>query len=157
MSEIPTVAAIPMKRIGPVRITGPVLDDAVQVPLATYERPLWPSTNRGAKVSRACGGFHVQVVDERMSRSITVEAASLADAVAARDALLARQADVAAVVASTSRFARLKALHVQLVGRLLYVRLEIDSGDAAGHNMVTKAADRLMDWLLGTFETIRYV
>jgi hydroxymethylglutaryl-CoA reductase (NADPH) len=150
-------ATIPMRMIGPVRITGPVLEESVRVPLATLEAPLWPSTNRGARVSRACGGIRVVIADERMTRSTLFEAPNAQAAVRVRDALAARQADVAAVVAGTSRFGRLLTTQFQVVGRLLYVRLNMETGDAAGHNMVTHAADRFMDWALGEFPELRYV
>ncbi|MDY5131855.1 hydroxymethylglutaryl-CoA reductase, partial [Actinotignum timonense] len=62
---------IPTKWVGPIHISGPVLSGAVEVPLATYETPLWPSCNRGADVSRMVeGGICVCVADERMSRSV---------------------------------------------------------------------------------------
>ncbi|MDY5139662.1 hydroxymethylglutaryl-CoA reductase, partial [Actinotignum timonense] len=47
---------IPTKWVGPIHISGPVLSGAVEVPLATYETPLWPSCNRGADVSRMVEG-----------------------------------------------------------------------------------------------------
>ncbi|MDP7398969.1 MAG: hydroxymethylglutaryl-CoA reductase, partial [Lentisphaeria bacterium] len=65
MTECP----IPMRHVGPIRITGPVVDGEVMVPLATYEAPLWPSTDRGARVTTRAGGIRTVIVDERMSRS----------------------------------------------------------------------------------------
>jgi hydroxymethylglutaryl-CoA reductase (NADPH) len=61
------------------------------------------------------------------------------------------------VVATTSRFARLKDLHTQVVGNLLYLRFELSTGDASGHNMVTKAADALMKWLLHEYPLLTYI
>ncbi|APB01127.1 Hydroxymethylglutaryl-CoA reductase (NADPH) [Nocardia seriolae] len=46
-------AAIPMKWVGPLRISGNFAEAEIEVPLATYETPLWPSVGRGAKVSMA--------------------------------------------------------------------------------------------------------
>ena len=146
-----------MRTVGPLKITGPDVEAEVSVPLATYESPLWPSVARGARVSLACGGIRCVVVDERMSRSVLLEADGAADAVAAAHALVARQAEVAAVVAGTSRFGRLIGLHTQNAGNLLYVRLELTTGDAAGHNMVTKAADAVLPWILAQFPALRYV
>ena len=67
------VVSIPVKTIGPVKITGPELDTQVRVPLATYETPMWPSTNRGASVTQRCGGVHCIILDDRMTRSILLE------------------------------------------------------------------------------------
>ena len=33
---------MPTKWVGPIKITGEVINEAVRVPLATYETPLWP-------------------------------------------------------------------------------------------------------------------
>lgn len=151
------VAEIPMRTVGPIQIKGPVLDEAVRVPLATLETPLWPSTNRGAKVSRLCGGIRVVVVDERMSRSVLFEADTAEEALRVRDALIARQADTAKVVAGSSRFGRFLGFNFQIVGRMLFIRLEIQTGDAAGHNMVTLAADRLTAWIRTEFPQLAYV
>lgn len=155
-AELPA-ATIPMRSIGPVRITGAEVDDEVRVPLATYETPLWPSVDRGARISRLCGGIRAVVVDERMTRSVLVEAPNAIDAVVVADALKARQDELQAVAATTSRFAQLLDVHTQIVGNLLYARLEFSTGDAAGHNMVTKAADAIMGWILQSWPALRYV
>ena len=146
-----------MRSVGPIRMTGPVVQGDLLVPLATYESPLWPSVSRGARVSVACGGIKTVIADERMTRSILVEAPDAAGAVEAATGLRARLADAAAVAATTSRFARLVDLHTQIAGNLLFVRLEFTTGDASGHNMVTKAADAILDWTLKTWPALRYV
>ena len=50
-----------------------------------------------------------------------------------------------------SRFAKLIDMHAQIVGSLLYLRFEFTTGDAAGHNMVTLASDRMLDWILNHY------
>ncbi len=157
MSDTRTHAEIPMKTIGPVAITGPVLAGAVSIPLASLERPLWPSTNRGAKVSRACGGIRVVIVDERMSRSLLFEARTVVEAVEAKESMESRLTDVAAVVEASTRYGKFRGLNFQVLGRLLYIRLEMRTGDAAGHNMVTLAADRLATWLGREYPQLAYV
>ena len=153
---------IPLKWVGPVRVTGAASDgiagtEELTVPLATYETPLWPSVGRGARVSMLTdGGIHAVVVDERMSRSILLEADDAATALAAWRRIEASREELQAVVATTSRFARLVDLHVQIVGDLLFVRFELTTGDASGHNMVTLAADRLMEHLLSVVPGVRY-
>lgn len=150
-------AAVPMKFVGPIKVIGPEVEDEVRVPLATYEAPLWPSVDRGARVSRACGGISAVVADERMTRSVAVQATSAAEAVRIAGDLRLRRDDLRAVVAATSRFAKLANLHHQVAGHLLYVRFEFTTGDAAGHNMVTKAADALLTWMLKEYPALAYV
>ena len=44
-------ANVPMRWVGPIKVTGNVATTETKVPLATYESPLWPSVGRGAKIS----------------------------------------------------------------------------------------------------------
>ena len=71
-----TPITVPVKTIGPIKITGPEVNVDIDVPLATFETPLWPSTNRGASVTRRCGGVQCVVLDDRMTRSILLEISS---------------------------------------------------------------------------------
>jgi hydroxymethylglutaryl-CoA reductase (NADPH) len=146
-----------MREIGPVRIVSPDVSEDVLVPLATYETPLWASCNRGAKVSVAAGGIRAVVVDDRMTRSVLLEAPDAAEALRAVSGAQQRKADLAGVVAGSSRFARLLDLHHQIVGNLVYLRLEMQTGDASGHNMATKAADAAIEWLLREYPKLKYV
>ncbi len=151
-----SVALIPMRSVGPIKIVGPEVDDEVSVPLATFESPLWPSVARGARISRICGGIVSVVLDERMSRSILLEAPGVLAAAEAVRILTAAKQELATVTEGTSRFARLLDMRFQVVGNMIYMRLEFDTGAAAGHNMVTKAADAIMNWILGTCPELRY-
>jgi hydroxymethylglutaryl-CoA reductase (NADPH) len=151
------VAAVPMRLVGPARLAGPEVEGDVLLPLATYETPLWPSVDRGARVSRECGGIQAVVVDERMTRSVIVQAPGAVEAARVAAALRGRRDELQAAVATTSRFARLVDLHTQIAGNLLYLRFEFTTGDAAGHNMVTKAADALLQWLLAAYPALIYV
>jgi len=146
-----------MQSVGPVRLCGPEAAGEFMLPLATYETPLWPSVNRGARVSVLSGGIHAVVVDERMTRSVALEAPDAAAAVQFIAALRERQTELAAQAAATSRFARLLDWRHQIVGNLIYLRLEMLTGDAAGHNMVTRAADQILDWLSREFPALKYV
>ena len=56
-----SVATIPMRSVGPVLLTGSAIDEAVMVPLATFETPLWPSCQRGARATRHSGGIEVTI------------------------------------------------------------------------------------------------
>ena len=150
-------AAVPMRTIGPIEIVSPYIEGQVKVPLATYETPLWASTNRGAKVSRAAGGIHAVMIDERMTRSVLFEAPNAAIALQAVSDAKLRRDEIAQVIAKTSRFAKLIELNFQIVGNLIYLRIECETGDAAGHNMTTNAADHVMSWMLAQYPKLRYV
>lgn len=150
-------APVPLRWVGPLRISGNVMSGETEVPLATYESPLWPSVRRGARISTmVAGGIRATLVDERMSRSVLLEADDAGVALAAVQWLTAHRTDLEAVVAGTSRFARLLDLHTQIAGNLLFVRFELSTGDASGHNMVTNAAEQLLDHVLGAVPGVRY-
>ena len=147
---------IPLQLIGPIKIIGSEVNAEVEVPLATFETPMWPSTNRGASVTRRCSGLHCLVLDDCMTRSVLLEGV---DAYSVKTVLddLNRHDALTEVVSSTSRFCRKVSWHAQIVGNLLFLRLKATTGDASGHNMLTKAADAVIDWMLKKYPGLRYV
>lgn len=151
------IATIPMRVIGPIKFIGPDVDAEVLVPLATFESPLWPSTHRGAKATAQAGGIRAVMIDQRMTRSILLEANDIVEAHEALINLQQHKEAMQTIIAETSRYARLLDIHTQLVGNLIYVRFEFDTADAAGHNMSTLAADRLLEWILIRFKNLKYV
>ena len=152
-----TVASIPMRTIGPIKITGSVLNEEVRVPLATYESPLWPSTNRGATVSRLSGGIQVVIVEDCMTRSVLVEAPDAEYGHRMISALHSYRGEMEEVAKGHSRFVNLENWNTQLVGNLIYIRFSMSTGDASGHNMTTQAAELLLNWILMRFPKLHYV
>jgi hydroxymethylglutaryl-CoA reductase (NADPH) len=148
---------IPTRLIGPIKICGKEIVDKIRVPLATLETPLWPSVSRGAKLSRLCGGINAYIVDECMTRSVLLEADDTETILNAMELLQKNFQKIEAVVKTTSRFTKLKDWNTQIIGNLLYLRFSFDTADAAGHNMSTKAADTLIDWILKHCPKLRYV
>ena len=151
------IATIPMRVVGPVNIISREVNGAVPLPLATLESPLWPSTHRGARVCTLAGGIRATLVDERMTRSVLVEADSAALIHQAYVDILQQKSALQAVISESSRFATLIDMHAQMVGSLLFLRFELLTGDAAGHNMVTLASERMLDWILKRYPQLRYV
>jgi len=151
------VATIPMRVVGPVRIISREVDDLIPLPLATLESPLWPSTHRGARVCTEAGGIHATLIDERMTRSILVEADTVAEVHKIAIELKQQKDTLQALISASSRFAQLLDIHTQIAGSMLFVRFEFLTGDASGHNMATLASDRLLEWLLEQYPQLRYV
>jgi hydroxymethylglutaryl-CoA reductase (NADPH) len=150
-------AKIPMQSVGPFKLIGDVETNDLMVPLASYETPLWPSVNRGARVTLHAGGIRTTLMDERMTRSVLLEADNASIARDKLNDIKKRQHELQDIVATSSNFARLIALNTQVVGKLIYLRLEFTTGDAAGHNMVTNAADKLIPWFLEQYPELSYV
>ncbi|MEM6812619.1 MAG: hydroxymethylglutaryl-CoA reductase [Pseudomonadota bacterium] len=148
---------VPTQWVGPMLLSGNIASGEVSVPLATYETPLWPSTGRGARVSRACDqGIRCTLIDERMSRSIAVRSKDAHSVSKVWELLSTRFKEIKSVAENTSRFAKLIAMNKQIVGNLLYIRLEYETGDASGHNMVTKASDAILSWVLEEYPDVEY-
>jgi hydroxymethylglutaryl-CoA reductase (NADPH) len=150
-------ANIPLRKIGPVKIIGLEVNDEVHVPLATYETPLWPSTNRGAKISRLAGGIRTVVVDDRMTRSILLEAPDAVQAFQCVESLRGRQNELKAIASQTSHYAQFLEFHSQITGNLIFLRFAFSCGDASGHNMTTNASQSLVDWILTQYPHLEYV
>jgi len=151
------IATVPMRLIGPLKFSGPEVKAELMIPLATFETPLWPSTHRGAKVCSQSGGVKAVIIDDRMTRSVLLEAENVTDVYEAVLNLQQHKEAMQTIIAETSRFARLVDMHIQVNGNLIFVRFEFNTGDAAGHNMSTLAADRLLEWILLRFRTLKYV
>ncbi|WP_159046412.1 hydroxymethylglutaryl-CoA reductase [Streptomyces sp. MMG1121] len=157
MTDTHAIAGVPMRWVGPLRISGNVAETETQVPLATYESPLWPSVGRGAKVSRlAEKGIVATLVDERMTRSVLVEATDALTALTAARTIEARIEELRALVRTCSRFAELIQIRHEINANLLFIRFEFRTGDASGHNMATLASDVLLGHLLETVPGISY-
>lgn len=154
-SEIVTTP-IPTQWVGPILLKYLGVTEEIDVPLATYESPLWASTARGAKVSRMTDGINVSVIRDVMSRSILLEAPRASDAVKAVRFFESIESELAAAVNATTRFGRWTGMHYEIVGNLIYLRIEMETGDAAGHNMVTGAAEAVVSHILERCPELRY-
>ncbi|WP_280359154.1 hydroxymethylglutaryl-CoA reductase [Nocardia otitidiscaviarum] len=150
-------AAIPLEWVGPIRITTDAGTEDIEVPMATYESPLWPSVRRGARITTATErGIMATIIDERMTRSVLFEADNAAVAYRTVSELKAALPQLQTIVDRGSRHARLIDIHQQIAGNLLFLRFEFTTGDAAGHNMTTLAAQALTEHILATMPGLRY-
>lgn len=152
----PQPCYIPLEWVGPISLLFQGEHIRSDVPLATYESPLWPSVKRGA-IASGEQGISVTLIQDFMTRSSAVEAPSAAALHTIRTQLEQQRETIRAVVESTTRFGKFKEIHFHQVGNLLYIRLEMFSGDASGHNMLTKAQDELLNWVLSQYPLLRYV
>ncbi|MCD0448648.1 hypothetical protein LO762_05475 [Actinocorallia sp. API 0066] len=157
MSDGSAVAGVPMKWVGPLRISGNAATTETKVPLATYESPLWPSVSRGARVSTMVeSGIVATLVDERMTRSVYVKAEDARTAHLAAQAVDAALDDLRKATRGCGRFIELVGLRHEIAANLLFLRFEFTTGDASGHNMATLAADTLLTHILRTVPGISY-
>jgi hydroxymethylglutaryl-CoA reductase (NADPH) len=148
---------VPLQWVGPIKIVSKEITTDVEVPLATFEKPIWHTVNRGAKISCLCGGINAIVVSDQMTRSIAVETKSANEAFAIVESLRKRFAEISTLIATTSKFIAFKDLQFQIISNLIFIRIACETGDAAGHNMVTKAATTFIKWLQSQYANLKYV
>jgi len=148
---------IPTKLVGPIKIISDGITSDIKAPLATFESPLWYSVNRGARVTRKAGGIKAVMVQECMTRSILLEADDAGYAVMVVNDLEKYRVELEELTTKSSRFAKLKDFHTQIVANLIYIRFAFTTGGAAGHNMATKAAEMIQQWLLNKYSKLKYL
>ena len=149
---------IPMEFIGPIKISSQELTGEFKVPMATFETPLWPSCNRGAKVSRLTPeGISVTIIKDSMTRSILLQVLNASCAENILSDLKNRFEEINFIATKTSKFINLLEWHEQIVGNLIYLRFSFDTKDASGHNMATLAAENILNWLLSEYTQLKYI
>jgi hydroxymethylglutaryl-CoA reductase (NADPH) len=142
------VAQVPLGFAGPLLVHGEHARGEFYVPLACSEGTLVASYNRGMKVLHRSGGIKCAVVGDNMQRAPVFV---FDDAVSARrfsEWITASTADIKAVTDATDPFVKLDYIDHYLAGKFAYLRFNFKTGDAAGMNMVGKAAFAACNWIL---------
>lgn len=141
-------ARMPVGIIGPLRVNGLHAHGDVYVPLATTEGAMVASYHRGAYLISHAGGATVLCVAESISRAPCFIFESVRQAALFATWVISRTASFQDIVARTSRHCQFVDARLSISGRELFVILEFTTGDAAGQNMVTVAAEAICRELL---------
>jgi hydroxymethylglutaryl-CoA reductase (NADPH) len=142
------VAQVPLGFAGPLLVHGEHARGEFYVPLACSEGTLVASYNRGMKVLHRSGGVRCAVVGDNMQRAPVF---IFDDAVSARrfsDWIRQNTSDIRAVAEATDPFVGLDYIDHYLASKFVYLRFNFKTGDAAGMNMVGKAAFAACNWIL---------
>ncbi|MFK7936208.1 MAG: hydroxymethylglutaryl-CoA reductase [Saprospiraceae bacterium] len=142
------VAQVPMGITGPLKVNGEHARGEFYVPLATTEGTLVASYNRGMKIARLAGGIKTTILDDAMNRGAAFQ---FANAQFARDFgewSSTHFAEIKAESEQTTSVGKLLNINQYAVGKIRYLRFNFSTGDAAGQNMVNKAAHRACQWIL---------
>lgn len=141
------VVQMPLGFAGPLRVNGEYAQGDFYVPMATTEGTLVASYSRGMNLTRAAGGITTTVVDDAMQRSPVF---LFNDARQARDFSLwitANFADIKAAGEATTSVGKLRNIEQYSASRMLYLRFNFTTGDAAGQNMTGKATHAACQWI----------
>ena len=150
------VSQVPMGLAGPLLVNGEYANGEFFVPLATTEGTLVASYNRGMKVAAECGGVKTTILDDKMNR---------APCFVFDDARLAKKfvswvrenyETIKELAESTSSVAQLKDIEIHPAAKMVWLRFNYFTGDAAGQNMVTKATRKACIWIKEQIEGLHY-
>ena len=138
---------VPVGLAGPLRVNGEHARGDFYIPLATTEAALVASYSRGAQLLSEAGGCAAAVLSEGVSRVPAFAFETIAEA--QRFGAWASQSFDAfgAAARETTRHGRLSTLRVAIEGNHAYLILEFLTGDAAGQNMATIAADAICRYI----------
>ena len=136
---------VPVGVAGPIRINGGHAQGDYWLPLATTEGALVASVNRGCSAIMKAGGADVRILHDGMTRAPVFATDSVTHAVQVCDWVTAHYDEMKATAESTTSHGKLTGIVTFVAGTSVYVRLEFDTKDAMGMNMVTIASAKVAD------------
>lgn len=131
---------IPLGIAGPIEIKGKFASGEFYVPMATAEGTLLASYSRGMKIINECGGCETLVFDDYFLRAAIFVTSSLQNASKLRDWCVEHNDEIKKAVNSSDKFIKLLEIDYDFIGTNLIVSFTLDTGDAMGSNMGSKAA-----------------
>jgi hydroxymethylglutaryl-CoA reductase (NADPH) len=138
---------VPVGVAGPIRIKGTHAQGDFWLPLATTEGALVASVNRGCSAIAKAGGAEVRLLHDGMTRAPVFATDSVVHAVQVCDWVTDHRDDLKAAAESTTSHGKLSGIVTFVAGTSVYVRLEFDTKDAMGMNMVTIASAKVGDMI----------
>lgn len=148
-------AQVPIGIAGPLLVDGEHARGEFYVPLATTEGTLVASYNRGMKLLYRAGGVKTTVMEDRMQRAPAFGFDSAREARAFGQWVTASFDDIKQQAETTTHTGRLHDIEQFSASRLIFLRFNYTTGDAAGQNMTGRATSRACDWILAHYPGVR--
>ncbi len=136
---------VPVGVAGPLLVQGEYAQGSFYLPLATTEGALVASVNRGCSAITRAGGAQVRILHDGMTRAPVFAAESIVHAKEVADWVGEHYQDLRAAAESTTSHGKLTDIVTFIAGTSVFVRLEFDTKDAMGMNMVTIASAKVAD------------
>ncbi len=136
---------VPVGVAGPLLVNGEYAHGSYYLPLATTEGALVASVNRGCSAISRSGGAEVRILHDGMTRAPVFAARSVAHAKQAVDWVAGHEAELRAAAESTTSHGKLTGIMPFIAGTSVFFRLNFDTKDAMGMNMVTIASAKVAD------------
>jgi hydroxymethylglutaryl-CoA reductase (NADPH) len=139
---------LPVGLAGPLRINGLCAHGDFYLPLATTEAALVASYSRGCQTITQAGGCTAMLLNEGLSRAPGFVFAGLKEAGNFLIWVINQLDAFRKVAEETTRFGKLIEMSISVEGNHVYLIFEFTTGDAAGQNMVTIAAQAICDYII---------
>jgi hydroxymethylglutaryl-CoA reductase (NADPH) len=133
---------VPVGVAGPLLVRGEYAHGSYYVPLATTEGALVASVNRGCNAIGRAGGAETRIIRDGMTRAPVFAARDIPHAKAVCDWVLSHKTEIAEAAESTTSHGKLTGITTSIGGTSVFVRMEFDTKDAMGMNMVTIASSK---------------
>ncbi|MDD1694269.1 MAG: hydroxymethylglutaryl-CoA reductase (NADPH) [Methanoregula sp.] len=138
---------VPVGVAGPILINGGYATGNYWLPLATTEGALIASVNRGCNAITRAGGAEVRILHDGMTRAPVFAADSVGHAAQVCDWVKVHREELKVAAESTTSHGKLTDIVTFVAGTSVFVRLEFDTKDAMGMNMVTIASAKVADMI----------
>jgi hydroxymethylglutaryl-CoA reductase (NADPH) len=136
---------VPVGVAGPLLVLGEYAQGNYYLPLATTEGALVASVNRGCSAISQAGGAQVRILHDGMTRAPVFAAENVAHAKHVADWVGEHFDDLRVAAESTTSHGKLTDIVTFIAGTSVFVRLEFDTKDAMGMNMVTIASSKVAE------------
>jgi hydroxymethylglutaryl-CoA reductase (NADPH) len=136
---------VPVGVAGPLHIAGEYAQGSFYLPLATTEGALVASVNRGCNAITQAGGAQVRILHDGMTRAPVFAANDIVHAKQVADWVSAHRDDLRAAAESTTSHGKMTDIVTYITGTSVFVRIEFDTKDAMGMNMVTIASAKVAE------------
>lgn len=143
-------AQVPIGLAGPLKINGEHAAGDFYIPLATTEGSLVYTYQWGMQAINLSGGATVRIVRENTVHiSPYFILGNLAECVKFKEWITNNYNAIKLKAESTSRYAKLLSIEPKIAGTKVIVTLKYSTGDAAGLNMISIAADEACKYIAG--------
>ncbi len=136
---------VPVGVAGPLLVLGEYAQGSYYLPLATTEGALVASVNRGCSAITQAGGAQVRILHDGMTRAPVFAADSVVHAKQVADWVAAHIEELREAAESTTSHGKMTDIVTYITGTSVFVRIEFDTKDAMGMNMVTIASAKVAD------------
>ena len=138
---------IPMSVVGPAMIKGNYANGKYSIPLCTIEGTLAASMNRGLYASSLCGGINVKHYRQELSRAPIFIFDDLNQSQEFQVWVNEHMDDIIKAAQSTTKHGKILRIDQYTMQNYVLLDFILDTGNAAGQNMVTLAANVACDYI----------